>query len=60
MVAKAIEEIESGYIQAKPTSCDGCDFGLICLNKNNPLNMRTKCSSSSFSVTGENVQDGED
>ncbi len=60
VVAKAIEEIESGYIQAKPTSCDGCDFGLICLNKNNPLNMRTKCSSSSFSVTGENVQDGED
>ncbi|MDE6565784.1 MAG: PD-(D/E)XK nuclease family protein, partial [Clostridia bacterium] len=52
VVANAIEEIESGYIEAKPTNCDNCEFGRICLNKNNPQNKRTKLTASSFKIKG--------
>lgn len=60
VVAKAIEEIESGYIEAKPTSCDNCDFGRICLNKNNPMIKRTKNSATNFALKSEDTKDGED
>lgn len=52
VVANAIQEIESGYIEAKPTNCDNCEFGLICLNKNNPKNKRVKYTASNFAVKG--------
>ena len=42
VVAQAISEIESGYIEAKAESCDNCEYGRICLKKNNPQNMRKK------------------
>lgn len=60
VVVQAIAEIESGYIEAKPTNCAGCEYGEICLNKNNPSKTRKKLSKTAFSITEEAEEDGED
>lgn len=53
VVAQAISEIESGYIEAKAESCDNCEYGRICLKKNNPQNMRKKYSKKHFSIVAK-------
>lgn len=59
VVSQAISEIESGYIEAKPENCDNCEYGRICLNKNNPLNMRKKYSKKYFSITAKETKEDE-
>lgn len=48
VTAQAIEEIENGYIEAKPKSCNYCKFGAICGAKNNPLKARKTNGSVDF------------
>lgn len=57
VVAQAISEIESGYIEAKAESCDNCEYGRICLKKNNPQNMRKKHSKKHFSIAAKEEND---
>lgn len=48
VAAKAIAEIEDGYIEAKPRSCNYCKFGAICGAKNNPIKARKSSGSVDF------------
>lgn len=60
VVVQAIKEIESGYIEAKPTDCAGCEYGQICLSKNDTAKTRHKLSKTAFSIKEEKeVDDGE-
>lgn len=59
VVAQAISEIESGYIEAKPESCDGCEYGQICLRQNDPQNARKKGGKQIVITRNEEKQNGE-
>ena len=57
VVGQAISEIESGYIEAKAINCDYCEYGQICMNKNNNFTKRKKDRKIAFSKQQNNEEE---